>query len=215
MTRQLQSPILIGRPCGERTRQTPSTGLRHPFSTEECAGKQALVSDILSPRRSVPESKHWFTTSFLHGGMCRKASTGFRHLFSTECSGKQALVSDILSPRRKEPESKHWFPTSFLHGGGSRKASTGFRHPFSTEEGAGKRRLATGAWGRGLHPAPPPHTHTLPRPSQSCVRSGLYTKKSPQINRYKHPLLLLLFYIKIDSGYASAFRRVWQDVAIQ
>ena len=78
--------------CSES--QTPSTGLRHPSSKEEAGCRkpvfrvwgrpklQVMVYDIHHPRKrqdvvnqclesgAVPNSKHWFTTSFLQG-RCR------------------------------------------------------------------------------------------------------------------------------------------------
>ena len=105
--------------------------------------------------RGDPDSKHWFTTSFLQHEVGRTEgtqtpSTGLRHpSFSTKLvvprgPRLQALVYDILPSARSwsyrgDPDSKHWFTTSFLQHEvgrteGTQTPSTGLRHPsFSTK----------------------------------------------------------------------------------
>ena len=107
--------------------QTPSTGLRHPSFAGKC--RKAMLGVWYTD----PNSKHWFTTSFLWRRVPGKRCLGVRSWHKTN--------------------SKHWFTTSFLWNKVpesdarsvvlTQTPSTGLRHP---SFGGRCRKAMLGVW---------------------------------------------------------------------
>ena len=94
--------------------QTPSTGLRHPFSRRRVPESDARSLSTLLTLRSLfvswswPDSKHWFTTSFLQEEGAGKRCSEFVN------TTHSSLALRILKLAAGCKLSKHWFTTSTL-----------------------------------------------------------------------------------------------------